>query len=264
MHIIRIIQCVYLKKQGVVLHKFELNQEYLNFEDFLLNISDYFSANDSTIHKARNELKIILHDNLSSIVKSFKIPHLLNRIIYSFFKDSKAKKSYNYSLILKNFAPQPIGYIEFYSYGLLYDSYFVSEEFKYDFTIREPLLDENFEDREEVFRAFARFTFALHDNQIFHKDYSPGNILIKKEKEAYIFKIVDVNRMGFFELTQKQRAKNFSKLWAHDYILEIMAGEYIKHHICDINFIEDVLYYSNQNKKIKNFKKRLKGQEVND
>lgn len=246
------------------MHKLELNQDYIRFEEFLLNISDYFFTNDNSIHKARNELKVILHDNLYTIVKSFKIPHLLNRIIYSFFRDSKAKKSYDYSLRLKDFAPMPIGYIEYFKYGLIYNSYFVSEEFKYDFTIREPLLDDSFEHREEVFRAFARFTLALHDNQIFHKDYSPGNILIKKEKDDYIFKIVDVNRMGFFELSQKDRAKNFSKLWAHDYILEIMADEYIKHHICDITFKEDVLYYSNLNKKIKNFKKRLKGQEVND
>jgi len=246
------------------LHKFKLHQEFKNFEDFLLNIHDYFSNNSSTIHKARNELKIIHHDNLSTIVKSFKIPHLFNRIIYSFFRDSKAKKSYDYSLRLKDFAPTPIGYIEFYKYGLIYNSYFVSEEFKYDFTIREPLLEDDFEHREEVFRAFARFTLALHDNQIFHKDYSPGNILIKKEKDGYLFKIVDVNRMGFFELSQSKRAQNFSKLWAHDYILEIMADEYMKHHSCDETFTQQVLYYSNRNKKIKNFKKRLKGQEVND
>lgn len=246
------------------MHKLELNQDYIRFEEFLLNISDYFSTNESSIHKARNELKIILHKDLSTIVKSFKIPHLLNRVIYSFFRDSKAKKSYDYSLRLKNFTPTPIGYIEFFRYGLLHHSYFVSEEFKYDFTIREPLLDDKFENREEVFRAFSRFTLALHDNDIFHKDYSPGNILIKKEKNEYSFKIVDVNRMGFFELSQKKRAENFSKLWAHDYILEIMVDEYQKHYPCDETFTEQVLYYSNRNKKIKNFKKKLKGQEVND
>ena len=70
--------------------------------------------------------------------------------------------------------------------------------------------------------------------------------------------------MKFFELTQEDRAKNFSKLWASDSILTIMATEYKKFYKCDESFVEQVLFFSNKNKKIKNFKKRLKGQAVND
>ncbi len=220
--------------------------------------------NNETIHKARNELKIINYENLTTVVKSFKIPNILNKFVYSFFRDSKAKKSYNNSIKIADFTPSPIGYIEFYKLGLLNESYFISEEFKYDFTIREPLLQNDFEDRNEVFKAFARFSLELHNNKIFHDDYSPGNILIKKENDSYSFKIVDINRMKFFELGGETRAKSFSKLWASDEILTIIATEYISHHQCNENFIEQVLYYSNKNKRIKNFKKRLKGKPVND
>ena len=245
-------------------YKYQLNEELNIFKDFLLNIRLYFKNNTQTIHKARNELKIITFDQLSTVVKSFKVPHIINKIAYSFFRDSKAKKSYDYSLKIGDFTPSPIGYIEFYKNGLINESYFISEEFKYDFTIREPLLEEDFEDRNEVFKAFARFTLELHNANIFHNDYSPGNILIKKENAGFTFKIVDINRMKFFDLDEETRAQNFSKLWASDSVLEVMANEYAKHHKCSENFLKKVLYYSNKNKRVKNFKKRLKGQEVND
>lgn len=235
-----------------------------NLKEFVLNIKQKFSSNTQTIHKARNELKIISFNEINTVVKSFKVPNIINQIAYSFFRDSKAKKSYDYSIKIKEFTPSPLGFIEFYSFGLLKESYFISEQFDYDFTIREPLLDKDFPQKEEIFKAFARFTLQLHDNEIFHNDYSPGNILIKKEGENFIFKIVDINRMKFFQLSQEQRAKNFSKLWASDEILTIMAQEYQKHYKCDEEFTKQVLYFSNQNKKVKNFKKRLKGKEVND
>ncbi len=245
--------------------KYQISPEYrTKLDDFVKNIRDYFNKNKNTIHKARNELKIIPYQGVNTVVKAFKIPNVINKIAYTFFRDSKAKKSYLYALKIQEFTPAPIGYIEFSSNGLLNESFFISEEFSYDFTIREPLLEADFEDREEIFRAFARFTLQLHDNNIFHNDYSPGNILIQKTPSGYIFKIVDINRMKFLNLNEDMRAQNFAKLWAHDEILEIMADEYAKHHSCSQDFKQKVLYYSNKNKKIKNFKKRLKGKPVND
>ncbi|MCX6076324.1 MAG: hypothetical protein NTW78_05475 [Campylobacterales bacterium] len=247
------------------MNKYKLNKNYANnFQVFLSDIREYFHRNKNTIHKARNELKVINHEKVDTVVKSFRIPNILNQIVYSFFRDSKANKSYEYSLKIGDFTPEPIGYIEFYKSIFLKESYFISKKFEYDFTIREPLLDPEFPDKEEIFKAFARFTLELHNWDIFHNDYSPGNILVKKENGHYIFKIVDINRMKFFKLTQKDRAKNFSKLWASDEILTLIAKEYQSAYGCDNKFIERVLYYSNKNKRIKNFKKRLKGQEVND
>ena len=171
------------------MHKIIINNSFDFFEDFILNIQSHFNNNTQTIHKARNELKIINHKNINTIVKSFKTPNLLRRIVYTYFRDSKAKKSYDNSIKLQNLTPIPIGYIEFYQGGLINESYFVSEKFDYDFTIREPLLDDNFDDKEEILKVFARFTYELHQNNILHQDYSPGNILIKKENDGYLFKV---------------------------------------------------------------------------
>ena len=243
-------------------YKYKLNPEYEYLQSELINIKKVFHNSDESIHKARNELKIVDLGGVESVVKAFKVPNIINQIVYSFFRDSKAKKSYLNSLRIEQFTPKPIAYIEYYTLGLLKKSYFISENFKYDFTIREPLLDDNFQDRQNIFKAFARFTLSLHNEGIFHNDYSPGNILIKKDENGYIFKIVDINRMNFYKLTQVDRAKNFSKLWAHDEILRTMAREYKLHYKCNEHFEEQVVKFSNDNKKVKNFKKRLKGKAI--
>ncbi|SFV63651.1 FIG00388958: hypothetical protein [hydrothermal vent metagenome] len=235
------------------------------YNALLKNIQNQFNTSSNSIHKARNEIKIINYENQEFVIKSFKIPHLLNKIVYTFFRDSKAKKSYENSIKIINFVPKPIGYIEFKKFGLIHDSYFVSENFNFDFTIREPLLDENFEDKERIFKEFAYFTQQLHKHNIYHLDYSPGNILIKKVEGQFIFKIVDINRMQFKELTLEDRLKNFAKLWAKDEDLEVIVREYATlinedKELC----IKKALLFSQKHKDKKNFKKRLKGEPVVD
>jgi len=244
---------------------YKINKGFEKFTPLLQSIQANFDLVDEMIHKARNELKIINYEKTDIVVKSFKIPHIINRIVYTFFKDSKAKKSYNYALKIGEFTPKPIGYIEFFTFGLLQKSYFLAEKFSYDFTIREPLLDKKFSNREEIFKAFARFTFSLHEANIFHQDYSPGNILIKQEDDDFIFKIVDINRMQFISLSLAKRLQNFSKLWASDDDLTIMIKEYA-HCLSEDEgkSIQMTLLFSQKHKAKINMKKRLKGIEVVD
>ncbi|PLY05620.1 MAG: hypothetical protein C0625_12365 [Arcobacter sp.] len=239
-----------------------IDEKYLSFVE---NIRTYFKDSNDSIHKARNEIKVISFEEKSLVVKSFKVPHIINKIVYGFFRDSKAKKSYENSIRIGNFAPKAIAYIEFKKNFLLNDSYFISENFDYDLTIREPLLDLNYANKKEIFEEFAKFTFDLHKEGIFHLDYSPGNILIKEEAGKYIFKVVDINRMQFKELNFEERLKNFSKLWAKDEDLTIILKKYASLINEDENIcIEKGLAYSQKHKDKKNFKKKLRGEEVND
>lgn len=246
-------------------YKYQLNKDCEKFKEFTLDIQNEFNKNKQTIHKARNELKIINYKEKDLVVKSFKKPNFLNRLVYTFLKSSKAKKSYDYSIKIAKFTPKPISYILFFQNGLISDSYFISEKFDYDFTIREPLLQNDFEDKQNIFKAFAKFTFELHEDEIFHKDYSPGNILIKKIDGKYEFKVVDINRMQFFSMNLEQRLKNFSKLWAKDEDLEIIAKEYSKLVNKDENeCVSKALEFSQKHKNKINMKKRLRGVEVVD
>ncbi|OCL83691.1 hypothetical protein [Arcobacter porcinus] len=239
-------------------NKFCINNKFINLDKFIKSIQEHFK-NGNTIHKARNEIKVINYENQDFVVKSFKVPHFLNKIIYSFFRSSKAKRSFEYSIRIEEFVPKAIGYIEFYENYFIKDSYFISEKFDYTYTAKE-LFFSNIINREEVIKEFAKFTYDLHENEIYHLDYSPGNILIKEDNGQYIFKIVDINRMKFFKPNIDLRMKNFSKLWAKDEDLILIAKEYAKILKMDENiFVEKILEYTEKDKKRKEFIKKLKG-----
>ena len=67
--------------------RYKLHSDFSDKKSFLLDIENHFNTSSNSIHKARNEIKII--DEF--VVKSFKIPHIINKIAYTFFRDSKAK-----------------------------------------------------------------------------------------------------------------------------------------------------------------------------
>ena len=244
--------------------KYEVRDALYN--DLIKNIRGYFSEAKNSIWDKRNKIKIISFEKEDVTMKSFKIPHFINKIAYTFLRDSKPKRSYDNSMKILEFVPKPIGYAEYKKFGLLYDSYFLCEKYAYDFTIREPLIQHDFVDRENIFKQFAVFTHALHMQGVKHLDYSPGNILIKKmSDDTYEFKIIDVNRMAFKVLTHEEQMQNFSKLWARDEDLICMIRAYVKCIDMDERkAISIALSASQKHKDKKNIKKRLKGIKVVD
>ncbi|MFA6760109.1 MAG: lipopolysaccharide kinase InaA family protein [Sulfuricurvum sp.] len=233
------------------------------YESLVKRTKELFLQSGSSLHKARNELRTFDAKEMEIVIKSFKKPNLLNAFIYSFFKDSKAKKSYQNAIRIANFTPRAIGYVEYKSFALLQDSYYVSERFLYSFTIREPLLDKSFANREEIFRAYALFMSRLHAEGILHEDLSPGNILISENCCKFVFKIVDINRMSFYTPTLEDRLKNFAKLWADDDDLMFIVGEYARLLGGDEKiYCSKALEFSQEHKDRKNFKKALKGKKI--
>jgi len=223
------------------------------------NIRTYFNEAKHSIWNKRNKIKIISFEEEEITIKSFKIPHIINKIAYTFIRDSKAKRSYENSLRIIEFVPKPIGYVEFTKFGFLYDSYFLCEKYTYDFTIREVLKQKEFKNRVVIFEQFVAFTYRLHENGIDHLDYSPGNILIKQlaEKE-YEFKIIDVNRMKFKVYSNEERLENFSKLWATDEDLESIVRKYLVYIDMPVKTaIKVALDASKKHKDKKNFKKKF-------
>ena len=197
------------------------------------------------------------------MVKSFKTPNFLNRLIYTFVRESKAKRSFDYSMKIAEFVPRAVAYVEYREGRLLSKSYFVSEMFDYDFTIREPLKDLSFTDRDVIFKAFAKFTLALHQRGILHKDYSPGNILICQRDGEYQFKIIDINRMAFGDLAIKERMRCFKMLWATDQVLDDIVSEYAQLGGYDIAQCQALaMDFNHRHKRFKNFKRRLKGRPI--
>ena len=244
--------------------KFIVNSDY-DFEDFILNIKQHFAQNDQTIHKARNELKVIHHNGIDVVVKAFKIPNLLNQIVYAYFRDSKAKKSYNNAIKLKQLGlntPNPIGYIEFYENGLFKESFFVSQKFEYDFTIREPLRNKELPNRIEIIKEFVQFTYNLHQNNVYHKDFSAGNTLVSIKDDHYEFSVVDINRMEFKSIDLHTGLDNFAKLWLDEDDIILIATTYANLANADIDKSIEILKQCD--KKLKGFvefKRNIRGKK---
>lgn len=247
--------------------KFQITEAYLkNKEELFEIINNFDSYTDYVVKAERNSIKKVPFQGLVLNVKAFKIPNIVNQIAYRFFRQSKAERSFKYGQKLLNLGiltPKPIAYFEFYSLLSFRKSYYLSEQITYDLTYRELITYPDYEDHENILRAFTRFTFKLHENNIEFLDHSPGNTLIKKEGEDYKFYLVDLNRMLFKSLSFDARMKNFARLSASEGMIKTMSDEYAKSY--DKNY-EDVLklmtFYSKKFRedsvRKREMKKRLK------
>ncbi|EDM44714.1 hypothetical protein SCB49_14120 [unidentified eubacterium SCB49] len=211
---------------------FQFSNKYKDQQEAVLNLLSNFENEGEMLNDGRrNVIKVLRLDDQLLNVKSFKIPNLVNRVAYKFFRKSKAERSFeNASYLLKNGigTPHPVGFFEEKNTLLFNKSYYVSEQLDADITFRSLILDPNYPNREEILRKFTAFTHLLHENNILFKDHSPGNTLIKKNGDDYDFFLVDLNRMEFKDLTFDERIINFSRITSKKDMVAIMSDEYAK------------------------------------
>jgi serine/threonine protein kinase len=214
-----------------------INPDYQSVYPNIQNLSVWFEQEGDIIYKGRNELRRFFFNNQDLVIKSFKIPHFINRIAYTLFRSSKTGRSYRNALKLQErgiYTPSPVAYIEEKEGGLLSRSFYVSSYVSYPGLLRE-LHGRPLEEVKELAEAFAHFTADIHSKQVLHRDYSPGNILYEKNDEQYHFCLVDVNRMHFDKkIDEKTAAFNLRKLWGKTEVILFIAGTYA----CDRGFNE--------------------------
>lgn len=182
----------------------------------------------------RNKIKIFAYNGKEVAIKSFRIPILINGIIYKFFRPSKAKRSFDYAKILTQKGigtPEPIAYYEHSNFYRILDSYYVCEHIQADYVFKD-LFDVDNPDTDEILKQLAHFCFQLHEAGIEFKDHSPGNTLIKKnESGTFDFFLIDLNRMSFHkEMNFNLRMKNLCRLTPSEYMVKVISYEYAKHY----------------------------------
>lgn len=181
----------------------------------------------------RNQIKLFDINGETINVKSFKVPNLLNKLVYKYFRKSKARRSFEYAKILESKGigtPTPIMFFENFIWFGLQDSYYVSQHLDCDLTFRELVEIPDFPNSETILRQFTRFSYDLHQKGIEFKDHSPGNTLIKKyANNHYHFYLVDLNRMRFHDnMSFELRMKNLSRLTPKQDMVAVMSDEYAK------------------------------------
>ena len=239
-----------------VLHK--AYEKDMKFFDEL--IANFDTKGKDYGNQKRNSLKLFDYDGIVLNVKSFKLPNLINRIVYKFFRKCKAQRSYEYANKLIELGvqtPQPVAYYEFVSALLFGKSYYISEHLKYDLTYRELIHKPNYPNHEQILRSFTRFKHNLHEKGVHFSDHSPGNTLIVKRDEGYEFYLVDLNRMNFKTLSIDERIQNFSRLTPKKEMVEIMAEEYASCMGLNNNDVfEKMWFYTDK------FQKRFQGKKA--
>mgnify|MGYP003583864502 FL=1 len=216
----------------------------------------------------RNTIKLFDLNGQSINIKSFKIPNLINKIAYRYFRKSKARRSFEYAttLLEKGIGtPQPIAYLENYNWLGLTSSFYVSEHLVTELTFRELVEIPEYPENEIILRQFTQFCFDLHEKGIEFLDHSPGNTLIKKVgDQKYAFYLVDLNRMNFHTTMDfDMRMKNLSRLTPKKEMIAIMSEEYAKFYPQSKEIVFEKMWFFTQDfqqkfAKKKRLKKRLK------
>lgn len=208
------------------------NSSYNQSKNDLLDIVKNFDSVGRTFGNGdRNVIKTIEFEGVTLNIKSFKQPNFINQIAYQYFRKSKARRSFDYATILKEKGigtPDPIAYFEFKKGVGFGKSFYISKHLEPQLTYRELVHQEDYPHHEEILRAFTRFTFQLHENNIEFLDHSPGNTLIFIDNNEYKFALVDLNRMKFRQMNFKDRMFNFRRLTPKKDMVEVMSDEYAK------------------------------------
>lgn len=175
--------------------------------------AEWLPKDGEYIYRGRNSLYRIKLGGHSMIVKDFKRPHIINRHVYTTLRKSKAARSYQNAFKMKELGfktPEPVAYFEYREGTSLLYSFYVSLELKGATEMRHW---ENRPETKKVLPLFAKEIFKLHRSGVYHRDFSPGNILyVANGGGSYDFYFVDLNRMKFNIHNPKMQMRMFRSI----------------------------------------------------
>ena len=189
--------------------RIHVNTTTEHLRDFAERLPELFDREGEVLHTGRNTIKAFEVNGERLAVKRFCRPNLLRAVIYTFFRRSKARRSYEHAVRLRALgidSPEPIAWSEYRRHGLLSDSYYISRRSDYaplsQTTTHFPAAGTL-----PVLEAFARFAVKLHEKGIEHRDFNHGNILWSRTATGtYRFQLIDINRMHIEDRPLSSRA----------------------------------------------------------
>lgn len=212
--------------------KVRINPAFKDMGDFMKSLPIVFDNNGETLKNDRNEIKVIHHGQLKLCIKSFNRVTVFNRYMYSWFRETKAKRSYKVARKLEKRninTPTPVGYVEVYGkWGILEKAFYVSlyQEYEYDMG---DVLDTSIAKQEVILTSFAEYMAqVVHPAGAWHNDLSPGNVLINSNGNGgWKFSFIDLNRMEFrSHISSFRGLTNLKKVTNKPVALSLMAEQY--------------------------------------
>lgn len=183
------------------------------------------------IYQGRNELREMEKEGIKMVVKAFRRPNFINRLVYGILRPSKAKRSYLYAeKLLKEGigTPAPVAYYTERN-GLLFDrSYYACLKSECTHTYAE-LMKGDYPGQTEILKAVAQLAAKMHSKGFIHKDFSRGNILFEVKPDGTVkTEVIDLNRIRFRQVDMEEGCRNFERLPGTPEMLRIMADEYAR------------------------------------
>lgn len=209
----------------------EINEKYEALRPYLESLPDRFAAEGNYIYGGRRNLikSFEAPDGTVLNVKRYHKPHGPNLLVYSLgLRQPKGRRAFEYAKVLlsrKIETPEPVAYIEERSHGVLCLSYFISLQCPYPHRLYE-VGDAEPAQYEPLAEALARFTSYMHQQEVLHLDFSPGNVLWQKEGDDYRFSVVDINRMHFGPVSLRQGCVSFARLWGPKRFISLLVRRY--------------------------------------
>ncbi|MCC8035503.1 MAG: hypothetical protein LIO77_06185 [Rikenellaceae bacterium] len=192
-----------------------INEKYRHLTGFIDMIPcGGFEEGGELVYNIRNQVKVFDVDGEKIVVKRFKKPHKFNRLMYTFFRGTKAERAYRNAMELKSLGvgtPVPIASINIKEKGLISDCYLITQytDFK---PVRDLILEEKYI-RAMGLTALVDFTATLHEKGVEHKDFTNTNVLYSLNSDlTFDFMVIDINRMSFGYMSRLSCISNLKRL----------------------------------------------------
>ena len=197
-----------------------INPQYLSMESELIEVLKGNYTPDLVFCKKRNVVEKVTVAGEEFVVKRYKRPLLINRIVYTFFRKSKACRAYEFAMKLLEAGidtPFPGAYAESGDGGLFCTGVFISKYVPYK--LLEDVYDDSIscEERSKILNDFIDFLMSVHAKGIIPKDMNGSNIFYYKNEASgqYNFALTDINRMVFnAKPTPKDMAFSFEQCFS--------------------------------------------------
>ncbi len=182
--------------------KIELAAQHIELGNFLEEIEEQFEQGTDIIRQARNQIKRIKVGSYDLCIKSFGPPTVFNRWMYSYFRKTKAKRSYNYArrlLAMGIATPKPIACVELYNrWHFLCKAYYICQYEDVTHTFAEVLVSD-MPNKHLLVSDFVNYVVgSLHRQGVYHNDFNGTNVLVKEQGDRHHeFMLVDLNRITF-------------------------------------------------------------------
>ena len=173
--------------------------DFKSHADFISALPGAFAdGQGETIYDQRNQIRRFTDRGQVFVVKRYKSVNALQRVVYTFFRKTKAARAYLFAQEFRRRGidtPREVAYIETGSGRLFLTGYFVSLEAPG--TETHLLLREVKDFSHELADAVARQILTMHSHGVLHGDLNLSNFLCTEHDGQYHFTMIDINRSHF-------------------------------------------------------------------